>query len=129
MINKNRIVPVTKTDLLTLYATMFMLSGQSNAKTFKANDVEGNYDISEDDGQGFLDQPVKSIRFLNAPNNLSVFFVASYDFEGITLEGNPINWESEGLTPDDIVADGATLYHLIGVGETFMLLCCSPVES
>ena len=61
MINKDRIVPVTKTDLLTLYGVILKQdSNNSSLAKLASSDVEGDFAIASA-GTYIADQPVKSV--------------------------------------------------------------------
>lgn len=99
MINTDRIVPVTKTDLLTLYSVMLAMT--STAATKLSDGIPGEFTVSEA-GTYIADQPVKTLNFTAASG--TVYFVAAQDFAGITVNGAAVELETE---PE---ADGATLY-------------------
>ena len=125
MINKDRIVPVMKTDLLSLYATMLALAGQSF--TILEGDGSGNFTFDGEGGGGergmkvkassdavFLaNEPVKSVDLSTASGDFTLFFVAAYDYEGFGEgEGDgdePAPMPFRGvLSP--VEADCSTLY-------------------
>lgn len=88
MINKDRIVPVTKTDLLTLYATILMLSGKP-ANVLKADDAEGHFTFPTLAGTYIAAEPVKSF----AGERIGkIYFVPAY---GCEIEG--VNGEATDL--------------------------------
>lgn len=77
MINKDRIVPITKTDLLTLYATILALGG-TTATILKADDVEGNFTLPTEAGTYIAAEPVKKFAGTAAG---TVYFVPAYGCE------------------------------------------------
>lgn len=104
MINNDRIVPVTKTDLISLYAVILKQSSMNNSMTaISANNVDGDFSCGE--GTHIADQPLKSCDFTAA--NGVVYFVPAYDFKGFTKSGvvMPVTDDS-----DEVLPDGATLY-------------------
>ena len=135
MINKNRIVPVTKTDLLTLYGTM-LNSSLDSLGVLKASDIEGNFDASEKTSGAFIcDQPVKSLELpYGVVFDVSIWFTAAYDFEGITIHGGE-NVDDSGspVAVNEIVKDCATLYKVVrAIDDTAneaLITAVSPVES
>ena len=100
MINSNRIVPVTKTDLISLYG-LILKTGSVNVTALAANTIEGDYSAAA--GTYLCDQPVKSFDFTGASG--TVYFVADPAFEGFTKSGAAVT-----MAGVDIVADGSTLY-------------------
>lgn len=113
MINKNRIVPVTKTDLLTLYATNInftLNSGGANPLTILSpEDVQGNFLLTENSGVTyFCNQPVKSLHIATI-GPVTVFFVAAYDFEKVYVNEDD-TYIDGSLRNSDVIKDCATLY-------------------
>lgn len=122
MINKDRIVPVQKIDLLTLYGTIsnaVMLVTELRALFVakEAEDVEGNFALNlstEDRTAKLLNQPAKSISFDSVEDGVVTFgFVADYDFKGFTdANGNAVPYTVNDLRRNavEFKKDGATLY-------------------
>ena len=107
MINKDRIVPVTKTDLLSLYAMILKLTMTAVVvKPLAAEDVVGNFIVNDGDAETMfvLNQPAKTVNF-DGVTAVQVAFVADYDFDGFRIGG-----ETVAATGDAVDADGVTLY-------------------
>lgn len=105
MINNNRIVPVTKIDLLSLYATMLKIAG-NDFTVLEAGNVDGDFAIiGASENALFANQPVKSVECGAATADFSMYFVAAYDFKGFSYNGTVIE-----TTGDTVVPDAATLY-------------------
>jgi hypothetical protein len=105
MINANRIVSVTRTDLITLYGTAMKLAGTS-VSAVQATDpgvfaVTGSGSI----GNVLAAEPVKVLDFVSGVTAAVVYFVADYDFEGFKVAGAAVT--ASGATVDK---DAATLY-------------------
>ena len=100
MLNTERIVPITKTDYLTLIGTVLKIHGTTFTLA-KSKDVAGAFEIAEA-GTYLVDQPVKTLDFKAASG--TVYFTAAFDFEGITVNGVAAEL---AVAP---VTDGATLY-------------------
>ena len=110
MVNKDRIVPITKTDYLSLIATVLTLSGET-FDLLPADDVEGNFTISTD-GTYLLNEPAKSINF---EDDGTALFVPAFGFEGVMQETDP-------------VLDGtATLYSAANSSGTVTLSAVTPI--
>ena len=61
MINSDRIVPVTKTDLISLYGVILVqASGNSGLAKLASENVVGNYQIKTNSAVVLADQPVVS---------------------------------------------------------------------
>lgn len=87
MINTDRIVPVTKTDLLDLYSVI-LLQNSNNSSLAKLTDgIEGNYAVSTASATYLADQPVKSVTFGAAITACNFFFVAADDYAGFSKTG------------------------------------------
>jgi len=130
MINKDRIVPVMKTDLLTLYGTIMKLDGTSFS-VLESKDVEGNFEVTGTGSVGnFLaNQPVKSVDFKSGVTAGVVYFVPGYDFEEILVAGAAATIDDSGLDLEDVIKDGCTLYSAtLGSGEVTIAAITPIVE-
>lgn len=103
MINNDRIVPVTKTDLLTLIGTTMLLAGTSVDK-LAPTDVEGTFAMASGSGNKLCSQPLKSLNFGSGVTSAVIYFIPALDYEGFTKTGATLT------VTGDVVADGATLY-------------------
>ena len=103
MINSNRIVPVVKVDLLTLYGNIMKLAGTS------VSDVQayepGVFSVASGSGNKIAAEPVKSFDFASGVSSMTVYFIAAYDYEGFKVHGTAVT-----TLGADVVADGVTLY-------------------
>lgn len=110
MINTNRIVPVQKTDLITLYSVILGAAGTTLTKAEPA-DVEGNVAIATGSSSTHhvVSAPAKSISFAGTVTADNVYFVASVNgFDGFKVGDTEIT-----PTGAEIVADGVTLYKAV----------------
>lgn len=125
MINKNRIVPITRTDLLTLIGTIFGLAGTSYT-SLQALDVEGNFKKtgSGDVGNILCAQPVKSFEFASGVTAGVAFFVAACDYEGFKVAGTAVT--TAGAT---VKADCATVYKATLSSGDVTIAAVSPIAS
>ena len=108
MVNKDRIVPITKMDLLSAVGTMMKLAGTSFAVIEPAT-VAGDFNVTGSGAAGnkLANQPVKSIDFKSGVTSGTVYFIPDYDFEGIKVAGAAATMASASITVD---ADSANLY-------------------
>ena len=104
MINENRIVPVTATDLLTLYGVMFALAGTS-IDAIESEDVLGNFEIASGSGNVLANEPLRSCEIAEGVSAIVVYFIPTYDYVGFTINGTAAT-----VSGDDVVRDGKTLY-------------------
>lgn len=89
MINSNRIVPVEKVDLITLYGNIMVLAGTSVAK------VDGEQGVMEVTGSGdvgnkLASEPLKSCNFASGVTAGVVYFIPSYDYVGFAINGTAV---------------------------------------
>ncbi len=112
MINTERIVPVTATDLISLYGVILKLNSSFSAITaLQADTADGHFTVNES-GMYLAAEPVKTIDFGAEASSAMVIMVPAYDFAGFTAEG-------EAITPvgTAIEADGRTLYQIQHTGS------------
>lgn len=103
MINLNRIVPVTATDLLTLYGTIMKLVGTTI--TSVEAEAPGVFKLTSGSGNLLANEPIKELDFGSGVTSAVVYFVPAYDFAGFTVAGNAVT-----ASGDTVKADGCTLY-------------------
>lgn len=130
MINNDRIVPVMKIDLLSLFGTILGIGGTSYS-VLAASDIEGDFSVTGSGSAGtFLcNQPVKSLDFPSGVTGATVYFVSAYDFEGLTVAGAAPTFNSSNLDNDDVLADGVTLYKAVLSSGSVTLTAVTPVVS
>lgn len=110
MINTNRIVPVTKIDLITLYGLILLQNSSNSAlATLTATDVEGDYAVSAS-GVYLADQPLQSATFGSGVTSGTVYFVPAFDYTGFTKTGATLTVTNP---TGGVVADGHTLYKAV----------------
>ena len=127
MINYDRIVPVQKIDLLSLYGTVLTIASVSYG--ILASDIEGDFEATGtgDIGTKLCNQPVKSLDLKSGVTAATVYFVAGYDFEGIKVAGAAPTFNSSYLDNDDVLHDGVTLYKAVLSGGTVTLTAVTPI--
>lgn len=115
MINTDRIVPVTRTDLISLYA--FIMGGPSRVAVISSDDADGNFHLTElpagEYEYIFADEPVSTFDIDPTISELPpIYFVPAYDYAGFTANGEFVQ-----TAGDEVDADGCTLYKAVaGVG-------------
>lgn len=104
MINKDRIVPVMATDLLTLYGNILTIAGTTVA-ALEADSV-GEFTVTTAaSGDQLASEPVKKLNFDTGVSAAVVYFIPAVDYKGFEIEGVAV--ETAGA---DVDPDGATLY-------------------
>ncbi len=123
MINNNRIVPILRTDYLTLIGTILKIANVS-ATVINAKDVEGTFEVtgSGNAGTKLADQPVKSLDFKSGVTAGVVYFVADFAYDGFKVAGTAV--ETAGAT---VKKDAATLYTATLSSGTVTIAAISPV--
>lgn len=112
MINSDRIVPVTATDLITLYGLILKQDTTNNSTLAALNplDVEGDFKVTSGSAPLLASQPAKSIDIDATASSVTaatIYFVPAYDYKGFTIDG-------VAITPTGTVtADGSTLYKAV----------------
>ena len=107
MINTNRIVPVEKIDLISLYGLILLQdSNNSSMVALQASTVDGQFSCGT--GVKLAAQPVKSCNFTGSTGTL--YFVAAFDYVGFTVSGSAATIADNDV---EVAADGATLYKAV----------------
>lgn len=106
MVNNDRIVPIQKTDFLSLIGTVLVLG--EYAPTIAAA-ADGNFVLT---GTGDIknvlcNQPAVSIDFASGVTAGVAYFVADYGFNGFKVAGTAVE---PAAGSDDVNPDGITLY-------------------
>lgn len=105
MINENRIVQVSNTDLLTLYGTIMKLAGTSVTAVQATN--PGQFELTSGSGNLLAAEPVESLDFGSGVTSAVVYFIAAYNYSGFTIQGAAVTPESGSV---DVEPDARTLY-------------------
>lgn len=85
MINENRIVPVTSTDLLTLYGNMLSIANVSVTALSVTN--IGEFNLASGSGNFICNEPLKKLKFGSSVTSATIYFIPSYDYEGFEKDG------------------------------------------
>lgn len=122
MINTERIVPIQKTDLLSLVGTILGLIG-TDYEVLETTDIEGDFSVTAtgDAGNLLANQPVRTLDFAEGATAGTVYFVAAYDFSGFTLAG-----VAEAYT-GTVNPDGVTLYKAVLSSGDITVTAITPV--
>lgn len=122
MINTERIVPIQKTDLLSLIGTVLGLIGTSY-NVLETTDIEGDFSVTGTGAAGNLlaNQPVRTLDFADGVTAGTVYFVAAYDFVGFTLAGVDTTYTGT------VNPDGVTLYKAVLADGAVTVTAITPV--
>ena len=104
MINNDRIVPIQKCDLLSMYGLILTLT-EDAAPTKLTADAVGTFTVSTNSATVIANEPVKTLDFASGVTAGTVYVVAAYDFAGFTRDGT-----ATATTGDTIDANDVTLY-------------------
>lgn len=108
MVNNDRIVSIQKIDLLSMYGTILTIASVSFT-VLATSDVLGDFSVTGSGAAGnkLANQPVKTLDFASGVTGATVYFVAAYDYAGMTIAG-------VATTPTGTVnPDGVTLYKAV----------------
>lgn len=105
MINMNRIVPITSTDLITMYGTIMKLAGTNVTAVSAVN--PGHFELTEGSGNLLANEPVTTLDFGSGVTSVVVYFVPAYDYTGFTIGGETVTPEEASV---EVNPDGRTLY-------------------
>lgn len=130
MINTDRIVPVQKIDLLSLYGTMLTIASVSYS-ILNPTDTLGDFSVTGTGAAGTFvaSQPVQTLDFPSGVTGGTVYFVPGYDFSGITVAGAAATFDSDYLENDDVSPDGVTLYKAVLSSGEVALTAVTPVPA
>jgi len=103
MINNDRIVPVTVTDLLTLYGNILTIAGTSVEKLEAVN--PGEFEVAANNKTYIANEPVEFLNFGEDVTAGTIYFLAAYDFAGFAING-----EATETAGAEVEKDGRTLY-------------------
>jgi len=96
MINANRIVPIEKVDLISMYGLILLQDSNNSSMTaLQASTIVGDFSCGT--GIKLAAQPVKSCDFTGSSGTL--YFVADYAYEGFTKSGAAVT-VSGTVNPD-----------------------------
>lgn len=109
MINTDRIVPVTKTDLLYLYSVILKQDSNNSSLEKLTDGIEGDYAVSTNSKSYLADQPVKSVTFGSSITACTFFFVAAMDYAGFKKTGATLTVTA----PDEGILTDGTLYKAV----------------
>lgn len=104
MINTNQIVPVTATDLISLYGLILNVGGE-NVSAVEAASSNGDFSITEASGKLLANQPVNTCDIASGVTTANIYFVPGYDYAGFTINGAAATMAGATVNPD-----GRTLY-------------------
>ena len=105
MINADRIVPIEKVDLISMYGLILLQgSGNSALAALQPSTIDGQFECGT--GLNLASQPVKSCDFSGASGTL--YFVPDYEYAGFTKSGAAVT-----MAGVDVVPDGRTLYKAV----------------
>ena len=103
MINNDRIVPVTVTDLLTLYGNILTIAGTTIDSVQATN--PGIFEVEDATNTLIAADPVAKMDFAEDVTAATVYFIPAYNYAGFSLNGVAVATAGDTVDPD-----GRTLY-------------------
>ena len=102
MINKDRIVPVKKTDLLSLYSVILAAASVTLTKA-NAKNALGEFAVTAAPQSGSLiaTEPVKHLDIAEGVSAVTIYFTPAESYEGFSIAG--VDVDTAGV---DAEADG-----------------------
>lgn len=115
MINADRIVPVQKIDLISLYGLILKQDSTNNSglTALNASDDDGNFEITSGSAPLIASEPVSTCDVDATGSSVSAFtlyFVPAFDYAGFTVDGSAATIADNDV---EVAADGATLYKAV----------------
>lgn len=104
MINTDRIVPVQKTDLLTLYGNILKIASVS--VTALTSDGIGAFEQTTNSATVICNEPVKTFNFGSSVTAATVYFIPDPSFTADSFTKTGATFTTSGT----VDADGVTLY-------------------
>ena len=122
MINNDRIVPIVKMDLLSMFGTVLGLIGTSYAVLATGSD-KGDFTVTGSGAAGnkLANQPLKTLEFADGVTSGTVYFVAAYDYKGITINGTPV------VPTGSVEPDGVTLHKAVLADSAVTITAVTPI--
>ena len=105
MINTDRIVPVQKIDLISLYG-LILKQNNSTLASVEATGT-GTFEIASASTPLITNEPIISCNFASDVTSATIYFVPDFAFHGFTVNGASVTASGE------IEADGMTLYKAV----------------
>lgn len=127
MVNNDRIVPIQKIDLLSMYGTILTIASVSFT-VLAPTDIVGDFSVTGTGAAGnkLANQPVKTLDFASGVTGGTVYFVPAYDFVGITVAGVNATIDDSGLALADVQPDGVTLYKAVLASGEVTITAVTP---
>lgn len=111
MINKDRIVPITVVDLISMYGLILMQSSaNSTLAKVSSGTVEGDFEITSASTPLIADEPVQTVDFASGVSSATLYFVPAYSYAGFTINGASV---TPTVPTEGVLADGKTLYKAV----------------
>lgn len=105
MINTDRIVPIQKIDLISMYGLILKLAASTAPTKLDSGTIDGEFSQTTNSATVLCSEPLKSLNFGSDVTAATVYFVPTYDYKGFTKTSATITTAGA-----DVVADGVTLY-------------------
>lgn len=119
MINKDRIIPITKSDYLSIITTVYNMVTEGGITPLHV--VDGVAEIPTTSVTAYIaDEPVKVLKPLGVQ---ACYFVPDYDYKGIEVDGEIVEPEEGSAKVDP---DGVSLYMLWYNSSSLMISAITP---
>lgn len=111
MINTNRIVPVTKSDLLSMIYLVYAIIADNATldDVISANNAQGDFTSGTNSKVYLANEPLRSCNFANGVTAGTVYFIPAYDYQGFTTNGSKPTMAGAEVDPDGVTYYKAVL--------------------
>lgn len=113
MINTDRVVSITKVDLISMYGLILAQNSNNSGLAKLAASEMGEFQVKTNSAKLIANEPVKTVDFDATASSVTagtVFFVPAFDYVGFTIDGVA---EAPAAGSDDVDPDGYTLYKAV----------------
>lgn len=108
-VNTDRIVPVSKIDLISLYAVIFAVANVTVDKLTATN--PGEFSVTSATNALLATEPVKTLDIASTVTSATIYFTVAHDFTGFTIGGETTEIAEvetgTGTLYKAVLADGA----------------------
>ncbi|MBQ2581070.1 MAG: hypothetical protein II574_05520 [Ruminococcus sp.] len=111
MINTNRVVPMEKTDLLSMIYLVYAIIADNATLdgVISASGAGGDFTSGTNNKVYFADEPLRSCNFASGVTAGTVYFIPAYDYQGFTTNGSKPTMAGAEVDPDGVTYYKAVL--------------------
>lgn len=125
MINKDRIIPITETDLLSVFGTMLIAAAAAASGTapeLLEADNPGQFTVTAAAKTLLANEPVETLDFAATATSGTVYFVPAYNYTGFKIAGTAVTTSGAAVDPQS-----HALYKAVLATGAVTITCMTPV--